>query len=217
MFHDDTRARVQLDEGHYSAWFNVCQGLRQGCVLSPLLFNIFFAAFIVVVLQRFAEDPLIVSDLVYLDDAPKGEDNRPREEGTLKFVRRVVWGMLFADDPGVVATSPRELIRMMDVIVVACQEFGLTVLLKKKTEDMPLWSHPSTASNALRIEAAGQRYSRRPSLCTFVVLSSRAQTLTPRSSVASAPLGQVSENTVPNCTTDGTPGCCSTSDYLKRR
>ena len=90
MFHDGMRARVQLDDGDFSAWFNVCQGLRQGCVLSPLLFNIFFAAVIIVVLQRFAEDPLIVSDLVYLDDAPKGEDGRPRKEGTLEMVRRAV-------------------------------------------------------------------------------------------------------------------------------
>ena len=45
----------------------------------------------------------------------------------------------------------------MGVIVVACQEFGLTVS-KKKTEAMHLWSHPHTAPNALRIEAAGQRY-----------------------------------------------------------
>ena len=98
MFHDGMRARVQLDDGDLSAWFNVCQGLRQGCVLLPLFLNIFFAAVIIVVLQRFAEDPLIVSDLVYLDDAPKGEHERPREEGTLEMVRRVVWGMLYADD-----------------------------------------------------------------------------------------------------------------------
>ena len=48
MFHDGMRARVQLDDGDFSAWFNVCQGLRQGCVLSPILFNIFFAAVIIV-------------------------------------------------------------------------------------------------------------------------------------------------------------------------
>ena len=46
---------------------------------------------------------------------------------------------------------------MMGVIVVACQEFGLTVS-EKKTEVMHLWSHPHTASNALRIEVAGQRH-----------------------------------------------------------
>ena len=157
MFHDGMRARVQLDDGDFSAWFNVCQGVRQGYVLSPLLFNIFLAAVIIMVLQRFAEDPLIVSDLVYLDDAPKGEDGRPRKEGTLKMVWRAVWGLLHADDAGVVSTSPRGLTRMMGVVVVACQEFGLTVS-EKKTEAMHLWSHPHTASNALRTEAAGQRY-----------------------------------------------------------
>ena len=67
MFHDGMKARVQLDDGDFSAWFNVCQGLRQGCVLLPVLFDIFFAAVIIVVLQR-----LIVSDLVYLDDCAKG-------------------------------------------------------------------------------------------------------------------------------------------------
>ena len=157
MFHDCMRARVQLDGGDFSAWFIVCQGLRQGCGLSPLLFNIFFAAVNIVVLQRFAEDPLIVSDLVYLDDAPKGEDGRSRKEGTLEMVWRAVWGMLYADDAEVVSTSPLAFTRMMGVIVVACQEFGLTVS-EKKTEVMHLWSHPHTASNALRIEAAGQRY-----------------------------------------------------------
>ena len=157
MFHDGMRARAQLDDGDFSAWFDVCQRLRQGCVLSSLLFNIFFVAVIIVVLQRFAEDPLIVSDLVYLDGAPKGEDGRSREEETLEMVRRAVWGMLYADNAGVVSTSPRGHTRMMDVTVVACQEFGLTVS-EKTTEAMHLWSHPSTASNALRIEAAGQRY-----------------------------------------------------------
>ena len=91
------------------------------------------------------------------DDAPKGEDGRSREEGTLEMMRRAVYGMLYADDAGVVLTSPRGFTRMMDVIVVAYQEFGLTVS-EKKSEAMHLWSHPNTASNALRIEAAEQWY-----------------------------------------------------------
>ena len=127
------------------------------CVVDAIVQYIFFAAVIIVVLQRFAEDPLIVLDLVYLDDAPKGEDGRPRKEGTLKMVRRAVWGMLYEDDARVVSTSPRGLTRMMGIIIVTCQEFGLTVS-EKKTEAMHLWSHPRTASNTLRIEAAGQRY-----------------------------------------------------------
>ena len=157
MFHDGMRASVQMEDGDFSAWSNVCQGLRQGCLLSPLLFNIFFAAVIVVVLQRFVEDPLIVSDMVYLDDALKGEDGRPREEGTLEMVQRAVCRMLYAEDAGVVSTSPRGLAMMMNVIVVACQDFGLPVS-EKKVEAMHLWSQHSTASNALRIEATGQRY-----------------------------------------------------------
>ena len=46
---------------------------------------------------------------------------------------------------------------------------------------------------------------------TLVVLSARARTST------RPPLGRVSEDTVPNCTTDGTPGCRSRSGYSKRR
>ena len=100
---------------------------------------------------------MIASDLVYLDDAPKGKDALSRKEGTLEIVRRVVWGMLYADDAGVVSTSPRGLARIMYAIVVACQEFGLTVS-EKKTEAMHLWSGSNRASNALRNKAAGQWY-----------------------------------------------------------
>ena len=86
--------------------------------------------------------------------------------------------MMYVDDAGVVSTSPRGLTRMMDVIAVACQEFELTVS-EKKPEAIHLWSHPSTGSNALRIEAAEKRLNRRPSLRTLV-LSARVRTLTPR-------------------------------------
>ena len=79
------------------------------------------------------------------------------EEATLEVNRRAVWGMLYADDAGVVSTLPRGLTRMMDVIVVACQKFGLTVS-EKKTRAIHLWPYPIPASNALQFEPAGQRY-----------------------------------------------------------
>ena len=45
----------------------------------------------------------------------------------------------------------------MDVLVVACHEYGLTVLVKE-TKTMHFWFDPSTASNALQIEVVGQRH-----------------------------------------------------------
>ena len=56
QFHDGMRARVRLDDRACSGWFAVEQGLRQGCVLAPLLFDIFFAAVINVAYTRFKAD-----------------------------------------------------------------------------------------------------------------------------------------------------------------
>ena len=64
QFHDGMRACVRLNGGRVSEWFKVGQGLRQGCVLARLLFNIFFTAVLNTAEERFRANPQVEADLV---------------------------------------------------------------------------------------------------------------------------------------------------------
>ena len=55
-----------LDDRVSSGWFAVEQGFRQGCVLAPLLSNIFFVAVINMASTRFKADKGIMDALVHL-------------------------------------------------------------------------------------------------------------------------------------------------------
>ena len=128
------------------------QGLRQECVLSPLLFNIFFAVVLNAVLQRFSEETAILAELVHLKEPSTSMGPEP----AMDYVRRAVWGMLYADDACIVSRLPQGLARMMEVIVEVCRAFALTVTTKK-TETMCM-PPPRTPWTIVRIEAAGKIY-----------------------------------------------------------
>ena len=134
QFHKDMRACVRLNDRVCSRWFAVEQGLRQGCVLALLLFNIFFAAAINLASTRFKADKGIMDALVYLR---KKRGARALGEATVgeSVLATPLWGVLYADDAGVVSQSPEQLKKMMGVIVVVCAAFGLTVS-EGKTEIM---------------------------------------------------------------------------------
>ena len=154
QFHDGMRACVQLDDRVFSRWFAVEQGLRQGCVLAPLLFNIVFAAVINLASTRFKADKGIMDALVHLR---KKRGAAGREEATAgeAALATPLWSMLYADDAGVVSQSPEQLRKMMGVIVVVCAPFGLTVS-EAKTGIMCLRAKGMPESTAtLSVEAAG--------------------------------------------------------------
>ena len=86
QFHEGIRACVRNENGDCSEEFNVEKGLRQRCVLSPLLFNILSAAALQVALQRFSKDPNILTGLVHLKEQPAKDG----PETAMECVRRAV-------------------------------------------------------------------------------------------------------------------------------
>ena len=105
QFHDGMRACVRLDDRVCSRWFAVEQGLRQGCVLAPLLFNIFFAAVINVAFTRFKVDEGIMDALVHLRKK-RGAGRRGEATAGESALVTTFSGMLYADDAGAVSQSP---------------------------------------------------------------------------------------------------------------
>lgn len=73
--------------------FDMKQELRKGCVISPLLFNTFLAAvLLVVILQRVGENVDILVEPVLLQEQPR----QVRPEFSMDCVLRAVWVMLCA-------------------------------------------------------------------------------------------------------------------------
>ena len=152
QFHDWMRACVRRDDSRCSGWFEVAQGLRQGCVFSPLLFNVFFAAILLVVPERSRKDAGILTDLIHLQEQPSKVD----PETALECVRRAIWGMLYANDACIVSRSPRGLGRMMTVFVEVFGTFSLTISDNKpETMRMPI---PRAAATKIVFNATGQQY-----------------------------------------------------------
>ena len=91
QFHDGMRACVRLDGERMSEWFEVGQDLRQGCVLAPILINI-FTAVLNTAEERLRADPEVEADLVSIRSTPlavRDGDETPQTSA--------IWSMLCRD------------------------------------------------------------------------------------------------------------------------
>ena len=123
-FHQDMRGTVQFD-GSCSEPFPIKNGVKQGCVLAPTLFGIFFS----LLLSYAFRDS--VDGIFIHTRSDGGLFNLSRLRAKTKVQKVLIRELLFADDAGIAAHSEAALQRLIDSFAAACTEFGLTISLKK--------------------------------------------------------------------------------------
>ena len=127
---------VEFD-GSVSDEFNITSGVKQGCVLAPTLFGIFFATMLKQAFKNTTEG-------VYLRTIMDGDLFNLQRLKSLENVEEViVRDLLFADDAAIVAHTAEDLQTLLDNISRSCSNFGLTISIAKTKvmvqgiDDMP--------------------------------------------------------------------------------
>lgn len=123
-FHNNMHSTVFFD-GTTSDPFPVNSGVKQGCVLAPTLFGVFFS-----VLLRHAFNDC--SEGVYIHTrADGGLFNIARLRAKRKVETVLIRELLFADDAALTSHSEAGLQQLVNRFSEACKEFGLTISLSK--------------------------------------------------------------------------------------
>ena len=118
-FHEDMKGSIVF-QGSASAALNIRSGVKQGCVLAPTLFGIFFA-----VMLKHAFGPAAKG--IYLRTRTDGKlFNLARLRAKTKVQLGCLHDFLFAHDTTLTAHSAEYLQQAS-----ACHEVGLTISLKK--------------------------------------------------------------------------------------
>lgn len=131
LLHDEMRCCVSV-QGEDSEFFTVSCGVKQGCVLAPTLFALYFAVVVREALQTLSEGIRIR----FRTDGG-GVFNLNRLKARTKVSHTTITEMMYADDLCFVAESTDGLQRLMSRLLQACDRFGLKINVKK-TEVMAL-------------------------------------------------------------------------------
>lgn len=119
--HTGTQAAVKL-AGVHGEWFNISRGVRQGCVIAPLLFNTFFDC---VVRLALAEMPDGCG--VRLAFRAEGEVLPKHEKGGGPRSLLTIATLIYADDLVLMSNDRAELEQMLKVFDSVCNAMGMCV------------------------------------------------------------------------------------------
>ncbi|XP_069176132.1 uncharacterized protein [Procambarus clarkii] len=123
-FHKDMKGTVMYD-GSTSEPFNINSGVKQGCVLAPTLFGIFFA---ILVKHAFGT----TTEGIYLRTRSDGKlYNLSRLRANAKVHMRILRKFLFVDNASLTIHTAEGLQQLLNRSAAACSVFGLTIRLKK--------------------------------------------------------------------------------------
>jgi hypothetical protein len=129
--YEGTKACVRI-EGETSEWFEVKTGVRQGCILSPCLFNI------------------------ALDHILREVDGVNQGSVGLRMEEEVVWDLEYADDTALLAVSLSGLIELLNAFGRESEKLGLNISVPK-TKWMMIGEQRETN---VKVEYKGQEVER---------------------------------------------------------
>jgi hypothetical protein len=133
-FHDGMMAQVTLC-GDNSEPFEVGVGVRQGCVLAPVLFNMFLAAATQLYHGAIGQEDGI--DISYRLDG--SVFNLRRLQARTRTQVDKLLELQYADDCALVAEDPESLQRVLSMVQVVYEQLGL-VINTDKTEILYQWN-----------------------------------------------------------------------------
>ncbi|XP_076065288.1 uncharacterized protein LOC143039298 [Oratosquilla oratoria] len=126
QLHENLRGQVRLN-GDLSEPFHISNGVKQGCILAPTLFSIFFR-----MMHKQATEDLDDEDGVYVSYRLDGSlFNLRRLQAHIETLERLIQDLLFADNAALDAHTERALQRITSCFADASRLFGLGVSLKK--------------------------------------------------------------------------------------
>ena len=126
QLHENQFGQVRLSSD-LSEPFPIINGVKQGCVLAPILFSVFFS-----MMLKQATADLDDDDGIYIRYRTDGSlFNLRRLQAHTMTMEQLIREMLFADDAALAAHSETAIQRITSCFAEAAQLFGLEVSLKK--------------------------------------------------------------------------------------